>query len=581
MKWKLLLGCGIPIILISVLGVMGARYALQQKPKEERSEVVQKGDVEIKVVENGTIEPLRKVEVKSKVGGRIQKLLVDAGAQVTQGQIIASIDPQEINSQVEALRAQMASAQARLESARKNAKYQDDTTRTTIEQSAQNLKAIGARVRQAEAEAKSQPLLTQDSILGAQSSLEAAQARQKGLEDQLELMEKTTHPQAIVNAKSNYDQAVAQEKNATSNLNRQKTLLAKGFVSQQIVESAETEYEVAAARTRDAKERVDRIRQTHQIEIQNMKSQIAASGADVQQFRATLRQAKNSVMPTMKQQELQNARAAYNQAKSQLEAAKAGRTTVKMRLDDITSAEADVRQINNQLKERLVSQGDTTIRAPMTGYVTKRYVEEGILVTSAIGSFSSGEPIFQISDLSTMLIKTNINEVDIAKVKVGLLTEVTVDAAKGVIFKGRVRKVAPASQTAATGTASSGLQAAGGQSVIRFDVEIELDKADPRLKPGMTARCSIICERRSNVVRLPLNCVQGVGSKGTVQIVTTTKKEGRDVETATARPVTLGLRGDSFVEIVSGVAPNDKVRPNPFTGPPRAKINFGEGPPDN
>ena len=64
MKKKLVLGCGIPLILVIVLGYYGVKAALKLQAKPERSEAVTRGDVEIKVVENGTIEPLHKVEVK-------------------------------------------------------------------------------------------------------------------------------------------------------------------------------------------------------------------------------------------------------------------------------------------------------------------------------------------------------------------------------------------------------------------------------------------------------------------------------------------------------------------------------------
>ena len=56
--------------------------------------------MEIKVTETGTIEPLKKVEIKSKVAGRITRLLVDEGSRVNAGQVLAEIDPTEINSQV-------------------------------------------------------------------------------------------------------------------------------------------------------------------------------------------------------------------------------------------------------------------------------------------------------------------------------------------------------------------------------------------------------------------------------------------------------------------------------------------------
>jgi multidrug efflux pump subunit AcrA (membrane-fusion protein) len=106
----------------------------------------------------------------------------------------------------------------------------------------------------------------------------------------------------------------------------------------------------------------------------------------------------------------------------------------------------------------------------------------------------------------------------------------------------------------------------------------------------MSARCSIIVARRKNALRLPVNCVQGIdttapptaGGKGTVQIVTETMKDGKKTETTAPRDVQVGLRGDDFVEILSGVKENERVRPSAFTGPPRKAIDImGDDGPDN
>jgi HlyD family secretion protein len=176
-----------------------------------------------------------------------------------------------------------------------------------------------------------------------------------------------------------------------------------------------------------------------------------------------------------------------------------------------------------------------------------------------------------------MLIKININEVDIPKVKTGLLTEVSLDSVKGTVFPAVVRKVA----TSALSNDTAGQGGGGGnsQGVVRFPVEIRVDRTDKRLKPGMSARCAIIVGRRTNVLRVPINCVQTAGGKSFVMLVTSTMKDGKPVETATKREVVTGLRGDDFVEIVSGVKEKDRVRANPFTGPARKtiEINMGGG----
>lgn len=572
MNKKLLIGCGLPVIVIICASVYGTSLLLKPKPKIERSEIVGRGDVEVKVVETGTIEPLRKVEVKSKVGGRISKMFKDAGEFVKQGDLLATIDPQEIDSQVKAIRAQLAGTQARMEGAKKAANFQASQTSGSIAQLKQALSASESRMRQAKSESQAQPELTKQTIAVAQAGLTSTVAQQKAMENNFDLMVSSTHPQAVVNAQSAYDTAQAQETNAAAIVRRQQKLFDDGFVSQQALDQAKTEYDVAKAHTREVKERLDKIGRTNSLEEANMKSQIASARSQVKQMEAGLKQAESSVAPSSRQREFDSAYASYKQVKSQLDTAYSGRMQDRQRLDDVHASEAEVNQIQNQLNVLMVQQNDTRLRASMSGLITKRYIEQGELVTSAIGSFSQGNAIFQLADLGTMLVKINVNEVDISKVQLKMMTEVTIDAARGVTFGGHIRKVSPSSQD--SGTAAS---SATTQTVIRYPVEVQLDHADNRLKPGMSARCSIICARKTKVLRLPINCIQDVNGKTTVQIVTDIMKDRQKAEKTTPRDVTVGLRGDDFVEIISGITDGVKVRPNAYTGPERKTVNTRDG----
>ena len=414
--------------------------------------------------------------------------------------------------------------------------------------------------------------MSRQSIAIAQANLDAANSALKVQTDSLKLMEDSTHPQAVVNAQSDYDRAKAQNANAIRSVKRQRDLLAQGYVPQQAVDTAETDLLVTEATLRETKQKLDRIEATNRLEEENAKSQIASARSNAQQMQAALLQAKATTLPETKQHDLENAAAAVTQAQAQLTAALAGKTQDSMRGDEATAARAEVRQIENQLKEVVVHQNDTSIIASMDGVVTKRYVEAGELITSAIGSFSSGTAIFQVSDLATMLVKINVNEVDINKTRAGLPVDVKIDSAKDMVFPGHVRKVSPSAMAGANDQTSA--NSSRGQSVIKFAVEVQIDRSDPRLKPGMSARCAIIISRRKNVLRLPTDCVTGTGKTGKAQIVTTAAKNGKPAETAAPRAIEIGLRSDDFVEIVSGLKEGDKVRANPFDGPPRKEIDI-------
>src|SRR5579871_2845018 len=214
---KLVVGCALALLIGVILVAVGLRFVLRDEEKTGRSESVTRGDVEIKVVETGTIEPLRKVELKSKVGGRVLKLKVEAGDRVKTGQLMALVDPEEINGQVAALQQQLLAAQSRHASAQKGTTYQQSQTITGVAQAEQAVASARARLLQAQAQADVQPTLTQQSIAAAKAGLESAQSALKAQQDSLSLMIESTHPQAVVSAQAAYDQAKAQADNSQRN----------------------------------------------------------------------------------------------------------------------------------------------------------------------------------------------------------------------------------------------------------------------------------------------------------------------------------------------------------------------------
>ena len=103
----------IPALLILVAAAIGITHlAHGSQVDPNRLAKVQRGDVTRSVVATGTIEPITKVEVKSKASGIVEKLLVDINSRVRKGQELAQLDQEEIQAEVDAQRAQLAAAEA-------------------------------------------------------------------------------------------------------------------------------------------------------------------------------------------------------------------------------------------------------------------------------------------------------------------------------------------------------------------------------------------------------------------------------------------------------------------------------------
>ena len=177
------------------------------------------------------------------------------------------------------------------------------------------------------------------------------------------------------------------------------------------------------------------------------------------------------------------------------------------------------------------------IIAPSAGVVIARGVEEGETVVGGTSAFGGGTALFTIADLSTLVVKAAINEVDIGKVKRGDQVALTVDAFPGDTARGVVRLVPPAARQ---------------QERVRvFDVEIEVTGGQQFLRPGMTANVRISGPVHREVVRVPVEAVLLQDGKTIVY-----KIGGSGPQPV---PVTLGLSDLFYVELTGGLAPGDSI----------------------
>jgi len=105
------------VLLLTVVGGLIAATSSNTKIDPSKLAKVEKGDLAKSVVATGKVEPITKIEVKSKASGIVKKLLVDAGDRVKKGQLLAQLDKEEISAQVAQSHAGLQAAQASLKSA--------------------------------------------------------------------------------------------------------------------------------------------------------------------------------------------------------------------------------------------------------------------------------------------------------------------------------------------------------------------------------------------------------------------------------------------------------------------------------
>ena len=258
---------------------------------------------------------------------------------------------------------------------------------------------------------------------------------------------------------------------------------------------------------------------------------------------------------TISQADFEKAEAAYKSAKADVDAAKYS----------LLSAQASLKEA----EENLIK---TNIFAPIPGIVTRLNVEKGERVVGT--SMMAGTEMLRIADLSKMEALVEVNENDIIRVKKGDTAIVEVDAYLGDKFRGVVTEIA-------NSASSTGVSV---DQVTSFDVKILLlresyehliTEINPEpFRPGMSATVDIRTKRKEHVLSVPIQAVTTrKDTTGTEEeeIADAGDKEPKEVVFVVEEPLALmrevktGIQDDNFIEIVTGITPEDLVVVAPYS----------------
>ncbi len=221
---------------------------------------------------------------------------------------------------------------------------------------------------------------------------------------------------------------------------------------------------------------------------------------------------------------------ALKEAESELESAR-----LSSPKNVVEKKERQLRERELELKLKRKDLEDTVLKAPFSGMVSKIHVERGEIVSGE--AVSASKAILRLIDTGRLFAEVAVDEVDIAQLRVEQKAQVTIDAYPDEIFLGKVVYIAPETTTS--------------QGLVVVEVKIELEKADPRLKPGFTASADIIVGEAKNVLFLPVEAVSETERGNFVMV----SKEGAP----NRRKVTLGILDDTNVEVKRGLEEGEMV----------------------
>lgn len=204
---------------------------------------------------------------------------------------------------------------------------------------------------------------------------------------------------------------------------------------------------------------------------------------------------------------------------------------------DLASSRLTVKQRENALADAKENLANTYIRAPFAGTIAAIHV-------SKLDEISGGTAVATLIT-NKKVAKITLNELDVAKVKIGQPATITFDALEDLALTGKVIEVD------AVGTVTQG--------VVSYAVTIELDADDERVKPGMSVSASIVVDVKQDVLAVPVSAVKQSGNTSYVEVFETpldTSNGSQNIVSLVApirRTVTTGAANDTLIEIVSGI----------------------------
>ena len=210
--------------------------------------------------------------------------------------------------------------------------------------------------------------------------------------------------------------------------------------------------------------------------------------------------------------------------------------------DDLEKAELDLEIAQQQfsLIEDIETRDNISkIYSTATGTVIERRIEQGEMVQSSGATFSDGTVILRVADLTEMIVKSNINEVDLLKIAERQTATIRIEAFPYDSFTGRISKISATAKTE--------------NNVKVFPIEIEIEQKDRRLRPGLSANVTLIGETRENILTIPIRAIfTDLNGNDVVYKVVNDSIMGESI-------IRTGINDLQRVEILEGVEDGEEV----------------------
>ena len=465
-KWIIIIVIAVVILVSGGLLLWGQRAKATKEEANNTPEIktatVERGNIEVTIDATGTIEPLNIVEVSSKASGKILEITVEEGDYVEQDAVIARIETTYVAADLEQAQADFSAAQARFDQSKISIELQKEQTAIQIQQAEEKLAEAEKQLEQLKEQIRIEKITNQRQLNDAQNSHEMARLRYTLLTSETVREEDKKRAEASVN------QAKANHELAKKEYERKQQLFDKQFISKSDLDSAGTQLQSAQAQYDSAKQQLELVKQPAS------EAELKLSEAEIQKAAYAIDGANEQIeKEKYRDLEIKIQEHRVTQSKDALELALANKKQIDLKEKDLESSNAQLMRSASALQLAKESYDDTVIRAPISGTILEKKVEEGQVIVSSFGGggrsgsvSSEGQVLATMADLEKVFVATEVDETDIGKVKVGQPVTITVEAYPDQPLQGEVLRIAPQGQVV--------------QNVTTFKVITEITNTRPR-----------------------------------------------------------------------------------------------------
>ncbi len=501
------------IITVSVAGFFAVRQFRSQRQAELtnwQTVSIERGSVAATVGATGTVRTNQSASLTWRTTGTVGKVNLGAGAKVSSGQELASLAQTSLPQNVILAQADLVSAQRTLED------------------------LLNSQLQQAQA-------------------LQAVEGAQQALEDLLNPeLAQARALEAIADAQKNVENA------------ERALRWAQSPASQSLIDQAEAQVVIAKDQLDRAREKFTPYAHKPEDNLTRARLQSQLSTAQ-QQYDAAVRQLNglqgtaSLTEQTVKEADLETARAQLLQAEREWERLKDGPSPAEVALLEAQLADAqrqwgrlqdgpdptDIAAAEARIAAAQATLDQDRITAPFEGVLTDVISKPGDQV-------NPGTLAFRLDDLSRLLVDVQVSEVDINQIQVGQPVILTFDAILAAEYHGEVVEVSSVGEIQ--------------QGVVSFKATVELIDADEWVKPGMTAAANVVINQLQDALLVPNRAVRIKDGKRVVYVLRSGAPEAVEIE--------LGASSETVSEVLDGdLQVGDQVVLNPPTifeqsGPP-------------